>query len=135
MDVVKERLQVQIQFPLGTEPHTIKNPPVGLPLYNGSLDALIQICKNEGLKGIYKGYGATLLTYGPFSALYFFLYEEVIGCILVMVFFVDIFAYLSIFIFVFHCYHNDKITLLRECYFAQNKIDLSIKCRTLCLYK
>lgn len=81
VDVVKERLQVQIQFPLGTELHNLKNPSVGLPLYNGSLDALIQICKNEGLRGIYKGYGATLLTYGPFSALYFFLYEEVLGCI------------------------------------------------------
>ena len=79
VDVVKERLQVQIQTPLG-------NPGTGLvkglPMYNGSLDALIQICRHEGLKGIYKGYGATLLTYGPFSALYFFLYEEVIQAFL-----------------------------------------------------
>lgn len=75
VDVVKERLQVQIQTPLG-------NPGAGkaggLPIYNGSLDALMQICRHEGLRGIYKGYGATLLTYGPFSGLYFFLYEEVI---------------------------------------------------------
>lgn len=99
MDVVKERLQVQIQFPLGTEPHTLKNPSAGLPLYNGSLDALIQICKNEGLKGIYKGYGATLLTYGPFSALYFFLYEEVIGfTFLVMT------SYFYLFIHFYFCF-------------------------------
>ena len=77
VDVVKERLQVQIQIPLGAESHTPKNPIGGLPMYKGSLDALIQICRQEGLKGIYKGYAATLLTYGPFSALYFFLYEEV----------------------------------------------------------
>lgn len=77
VDVVKERLQVQIQTTSG-HPGIGTGVAGGLPMYNGSLDALIQICRHEGLKGIYKGYGATLLTYGPFSALYFFLYEEVI---------------------------------------------------------
>jgi Mitochondrial carrier protein len=77
VDVVKERLQVQIQTTSG-HPGASTGVAGGLPMYNGSLDALIQICRHEGLKGIYKGYGATLLTYGPFSALYFFLYEEVI---------------------------------------------------------
>eukprot|EP00602_Paraphysomonas_sp_CaronLab_P011594 CAMPEP_0185043502 /NCGR_PEP_ID=MMETSP1103-20130426/42935_1 /TAXON_ID=36769 /ORGANISM="Paraphysomonas bandaiensis, Strain Caron Lab Isolate" /LENGTH=156 /DNA_ID=CAMNT_0027583677 /DNA_START=607 /DNA_END=1077 /DNA_ORIENTATION=- len=33
--------------------------------------------KHEGLGGIYRGYGATLLSFGPFSALYFTFYEEI----------------------------------------------------------
>ena len=47
------------------------------------------ISKQEGLRGIYKGYWATLLSFGPFSALYFGLYEKVgcggIGCLCVCV--------------------------------------------------
>ena len=74
VDVIKERLQVQITSKDSTM--TLKNRPQ-LHHYHGSLDALIQISRTEGLRGIYKGYGATLLSYGPFSALYFFLYEEV----------------------------------------------------------
>ena len=34
------------------------------------------IFKEEGLVGLYRGYGATLLSFGPFSALYFLFYEE-----------------------------------------------------------
>lgn len=45
--------------------------------YRGSFDAAVRILQTEGLHGIYKGYAATLLSYGPFSALYFLLYEEV----------------------------------------------------------
>jgi hypothetical protein len=37
---------------------------------------MIKISKQEGISGIYKGYNATLLSYGPFSALYFLFYEE-----------------------------------------------------------
>ena len=72
VDVVKERLQVQVSASSSSAGY--KAAP---PVYKGSLDALMQICRQEGLTGIYKGYGATLLSYGPFSALYFFLYEEV----------------------------------------------------------
>jgi hypothetical protein len=32
--------------------------------------------KNEGLRGLYRGYVATLSSFGPFSALYFLIYEE-----------------------------------------------------------
>eukprot|EP01035_Chromulina_nebulosa_P018562 gene18562-24285_t len=65
VDVIKERLQVQSLS-------QIKNQI----LYKGSIDAVNKIWKNEGLRGIYKGYGATVLSYSPFSALYFLLYEE-----------------------------------------------------------
>ena len=94
MDVIKERLQVQMQVqkPLeftnnigagasssSSSGSSSSSANIGsrLPIYKGSFDALLQICRQEGVRGIYKGYGATLLTYGPFSALYFFLYEEV----------------------------------------------------------
>lgn len=63
--MVKERLQVQ----------TVKTS--SSTAYTSSLDALQKIYALEGLRGIYKGYSATLFSYGPFSALYFLLYEKV----------------------------------------------------------
>lgn len=64
VDVIKERLQVQ-------NVHMSKEQ-----VYSGSLNAALQIYKYEGISGIYKGYGATILSYSPFSALYFLLYED-----------------------------------------------------------
>lgn len=61
VDVVKERLQVQRQDA------KVK--------YYGSYDAMKTILRDEGLSGIYKGYAATLVSFGPFSAIYFGLYE------------------------------------------------------------
>jgi hypothetical protein len=63
VDVIKERLQVQRNY--GSS-----------EAYKGSFDALKKIVKIEGLSGIYKGYGATLGSFGPFSALYFVFYER-----------------------------------------------------------
>lgn len=68
VDVVKERLQVQHSIQ-GESLHTTH-------YYSGSMDALKRILKTEGLKGIYKGYVATLASFGPFSALYFVFYEK-----------------------------------------------------------
>jgi hypothetical protein len=62
VDVVKERMQVQSKG--------------GALYYQSSWDALVSISKTEGLSGIYKGYGATLASFGPFSALYFVFYER-----------------------------------------------------------
>lgn len=64
VDVIKERLQV-------TQSIGNFNP------YRGSFHALKTIFKEEGLRGMYKGYAATVLSYGPFSALYFLFYERV----------------------------------------------------------
>lgn len=61
VDVIKERLQVQ---KLG-----------GPNAYSGSWDALRTIMRYDGFSGIYRGYGATLASFGPFSALYFAFYE------------------------------------------------------------
>lgn len=64
VDVVKERLQVQ------------RGIGVGSMHYHGSYDAFRKIIRDEGLRGIYKGYFATLASFGPFSALYFVFYEQ-----------------------------------------------------------
>ncbi len=67
VDVVKERMQVQRKVNASSS--------LGYQ-YSGSWDALRQIAKTEGVRGIYKGYGATLASFGPFSALYFMFYEQ-----------------------------------------------------------
>jgi hypothetical protein len=67
VDVIKERMQVQ---GLGNS----KNK--SSMYYHNTIDALKQITKNEGIFGFYKGYNATLLSFGPFSAVYFALYEN-----------------------------------------------------------
>lgn len=62
IDVIKERLQVQSNL-------NIYN-------YKGGADAFKIIMRTEGIRGIYKAYGATVASFGPFSALYFALYEK-----------------------------------------------------------
>jgi len=46
----------------------------GRHVMNWSWDALRMILRTEGRRGIYKGYAATLASFGPFSALYFVFY-------------------------------------------------------------
>jgi len=70
VDVVKERLQVQRRLRSG---HEISGT---LPMYRGTWHALSTIMQTEGLRGVYRGYGATLLSFGPFSAFYFLFYEK-----------------------------------------------------------
>mmetsp|Transcript_21337 Transcript_21337/g.65060 ORF Transcript_21337/g.65060 Transcript_21337/m.65060 type:complete len:202 (-) Transcript_21337:1089-1694(-) len=72
VDVIKERLQVQSTGEYAGKSRFTR----GVTPYHNSLDALRSIAHTEGLRGIYKGYGATLLSYGPFSALYFLFYEQ-----------------------------------------------------------
>jgi hypothetical protein len=40
------------------------------------VNALLSIIKSEGFKGIYRGYGATLVSFGTYSAIYFLIYEN-----------------------------------------------------------
>lgn len=61
VDVIKERLQVQTNLKKYS--------------YHGGFDAFRQIMNTEGIRGIYKAYGATVGSFGPFSALYFTFYE------------------------------------------------------------
>lgn len=39
-------------------------------------DAIQKILKSEGVVGLYRAYGATVASYGPFSAFYFMFYEK-----------------------------------------------------------
>lgn len=63
---MKERMQVQSMD--SADPNKV---------YKNTLDGFRKILKNEGWRGLYKGYGATLGSFGPFSALYFMFYEKV----------------------------------------------------------
>ena len=66
-DVIKERMQVQ----------GLAKPNLpGIDHYRNSYDALIKILNQEGLRGLYKGYGASIISFGPFSAIYFAAYES-----------------------------------------------------------
>ncbi|KAG7398935.1 hypothetical protein PHYBOEH_010040 [Phytophthora boehmeriae] len=72
IDVIKERMQVQ-GHPLVTSGAAGSS---GKLYYHNTLDALQTIARTEQLGGLYKGYTATLFSFGPFSALYFMFYEE-----------------------------------------------------------
>lgn len=69
IDVIKERMQVQ-GARISKEAHS-----KGGLYYHDTKDALRQISRSEGLAGLYRGYWATLASFGPFSALYFGTYE------------------------------------------------------------
>lgn len=70
VDVIKERMQVQ-QLPGSGD-----GPKSKSLVYKSSWDALKHISRTEGLSGVYRGYGATLASFGSFSALYFAFYEH-----------------------------------------------------------
>jgi hypothetical protein len=61
VDVIKERRQVQANLKTYH--------------YKSDIDALYTILKQERLGGLYKAYGATVLSFGPMSAFYFMFYE------------------------------------------------------------
>lgn len=61
IDVVKERQQVA---------------GVSAQRRPSTLDVIRQIVRTEGVRGVYRGYAATLASFGPFSALYFAFYER-----------------------------------------------------------
>ena len=62
VDVIKERRQVQANL--------------GTFKYKNDIDAIRQIMRTEGVRGMYRAYGATVMSFGPFSALYFLFYEK-----------------------------------------------------------
>ena len=47
--------------------------------YKSDIDAIKQISQIEGVRGLYRAYGATVFSFGPFSALYFMFYEQIKG--------------------------------------------------------
>lgn len=69
IDVIKERMQVQVQS-------STASGAARKVYYRNTVDAVQTIARTERLGGLYKGYVATLLSFGPFSALYFMFYEK-----------------------------------------------------------
>ena len=69
VDVVKERMQVQdrVNALNATKLYT----------YGGPMDALRQIWSTEGMRGLYRAYGATLIAFGPQTAINLSLYEQI----------------------------------------------------------
>lgn len=63
MDVIKQRLQVQ--------------KASGHHKYRNSFHAMRVIMAEEGLRGLFRGFGAGIATYGPYVSLYFALYEQI----------------------------------------------------------
>ena len=76
IDVTKERLQIQEGCVQQSQQHH-ERKSMTTTNYRGSYDALRTIVRTEGLRGIYKGYGATVASFGPFSAFYFMFYEQI----------------------------------------------------------
>ncbi|KAJ3412301.1 hypothetical protein HDV05_000959 [Chytridiales sp. JEL 0842] len=70
-EVVKVRLQIQGRV---SNPKSLSNRN-----YKGSVHAFLTILEKRGLKGLYFGWGATLMRDVPFTALQFTIYEHVKG--------------------------------------------------------
>ncbi|KAL4508498.1 hypothetical protein ABPG72_003802 [Tetrahymena utriculariae] len=62
IDVLKQRLQVQTNL--------------GIYQYKNSFDAFQKIVQSEGFFALYKGFGATLISFGTSVAIYFASYEK-----------------------------------------------------------
>lgn len=67
MEVVKQRLQAQSSAP---------GEPLPPGAYRNTMHGVASLLKKEGvMHGLYRGYWAGLATYGPFSGIYFAVYE------------------------------------------------------------
>ena len=63
IDIIKERMQVQSMLDINYR-------------YNGTINAIYKMIYNEGYLSIFRAYGATILSFGPFSAIYLSLHER-----------------------------------------------------------
>lgn len=76
IDIIKERLQVLLIFSFFLTFFYKVQQNLKFYSYNNSFDAMKQIVRNEGFLGLYRAYGATLASFGPFSAFFFVFYEK-----------------------------------------------------------
>jgi solute carrier family 25, member 44 len=42
----------------------------GMPIYQGPVNVVRKVLQNEGVRGLYRGFGVTMLTNSPASALW-----------------------------------------------------------------
>lgn len=73
VDVVKERLQVQHNAARPGQKSMANNNN-----YQGSWHALRAISSSEGITTLYKGYAATLISFGSYSGFFFLFYERLL---------------------------------------------------------
>jgi hypothetical protein len=73
MDVIKQRLQVQAKLSPGQVPSALH--------YRGVFHGISAILQADGARGLLRGYWASLGTFGPFSAVYFAVLEELKGAL------------------------------------------------------
>ncbi|KAK6119687.1 hypothetical protein DH2020_046576 [Rehmannia glutinosa] len=80
IDVVSQRLMVQ-----GRRNRNFDSRVVGLKNYNGGIDAFRKILHSDGVRGLYRGFGISILTYAPSNAAwwasYSISYRVIWGCI------------------------------------------------------
>lgn len=69
MDVIKQRLQIQRDL-------KSSNPDSFSTKYQSSMHAFRIILRDEGVRGLYRGFWAGLMTFGPYVSLYFMFYEQ-----------------------------------------------------------
>jgi hypothetical protein len=77
VDVIKERLQIQHGVSSSSTTHTPHNQQQP-HYYKNSWHAIQTIARSEGILTLYKGYGATLLSFGSYSGLFFLFYERLL---------------------------------------------------------
>lgn len=80
IDVVSQRLMVQ-----GSGVGDGSSCAVGLNKYNGGIDAFRKIVHADGVRGLYRGFGISILTYAPSNAVWWASYSMahrgIWGCI------------------------------------------------------
>ncbi|KAL2548547.1 Mitochondrial substrate carrier family protein [Forsythia ovata] len=81
IDVVSQRLMVQG----GKGGCNASGCSVGLKTYNGGIDAVRKIMYADGVRGLYRGFGISILTYAPSNAVwwasYSIVHRLIWGCI------------------------------------------------------
>ncbi|KAK6118327.1 hypothetical protein DH2020_036746 [Rehmannia glutinosa] len=70
IDVVSQRLMVQ-----GGVCGSGSSCTVGLKRYNGGIDAFRKIINSDGVRGLYRGFGISILTYAPSNAVWWASYS------------------------------------------------------------
>lgn len=65
IDVIKERQQISAVSHVSESSHA-----------TSAVSTVRRILRTEGFRGLYRGYWATIASFGPFSALYFVFYES-----------------------------------------------------------
>ncbi|CAM8878915.1 unnamed protein product [Rhodiola kirilowii] len=66
IDVISQRLMVQTSG---------KNPIIPTAKYSGGIDAFQKILRQDGVRGLYRGFGVSILTYAPSNAVWWASYS------------------------------------------------------------